>query len=269
MFDWRGNPRLLAALALVLGAAGLLVGAILGRPAGGYTPPVPAAMDLAGVQPGAPLTVYLSDGAPAFLVEHDDGTYDLVSAFDAHRPFGYGQMVWWCPRAQAFENPDTGAKYDEYGVKFAGPAPEGLVSWPITPQGQLAMVGPARTPPPIGTPYVGVAPQYRTFCAGDDPVVFHTFDGWKAWDSPSSLLAAHPDGWALVDGEVTPTADGMVLCALTGCADSAAAPATEPMPSEVAAMWPSPTRRWLVRVEGRQLVDVTRTINPEDWLRGS
>lgn len=269
MVDRQAHPRLLAVAALIVAAAALVTTAILVRQDGGYRPRAPEAVQLAGVQPGAPLPVYLDDGAPAFLVAHPDGTYDLVSAFDAHRPFGYGQMVWWCPTSQAFENPDTGSKYDEYGVKYGGPAPSGLVSWPVTPSGagRAARVGPQRTAPPIGTAYVGRAPEHRPGCAGDDPVVFHEFDGWKAWESPASVVAAGPSDWALVIGEVTPTDGGMAMCALSGCEDSAPAHATEPLPSEVAAMWPGPTRHWLVRVQDGQLVDVTRTINPEDWVR--
>ena len=48
---------------------------------------------------------------------------------DTHTPFNIGKVLWWCPTALAFDNPEHGSKYDEYGLKLGGPAPTGLPSY--------------------------------------------------------------------------------------------------------------------------------------------
>ena len=54
-----------------------------------------------------------------------------------------------------------------------------------------------------------------------DDVTFHTFNDWHQWNSPSELLAAHPDGWALLAGGLASSSDGSATtCSVGGCGDA-------------------------------------------------
>ena len=44
----------------------------------------------------------------------------------SHRP---QELVWWCDKADAFDDPAHGGKWDEYGVRLGGPAPIGLSTY--------------------------------------------------------------------------------------------------------------------------------------------
>jgi len=210
-------------LAFGLAVAGLVAAAIVLRGDSGET--ATDTIDLTGLQPLAPRAVYLADGTPAFVIAHADGTVSLLSAFDAHRPNGFGQMVWWCPRAEAFDGPQTGTRYGEYGARVGGgPAPSGLASWTLIVDGNKAGVGEALAPPAFGAPFMGSPPEEEPGCLGQDPIVLSTFEGWKIWDSPTALVRAATSGWALITGQVIQAADEMQLCALTGCTDAATTP---------------------------------------------
>ena len=251
-------------LAFGLAVTGLIGTAVVLR--GGEGGTGSDTIDISGLQPLAPRAVYLADGTPAYVIAHADGAISLLSAFDAHRPYGFGQMVWWCPLSEAFEGPSTGARYDEYGTKFSGPAPSGLAGWTLSVEGGVARVGTALVPSGLDTPALGAAPQDRPACGGQDPIVLPGFEGWKIWDSPSALVRAAPSRWALITGDLTASSDGLQLCALTGCADAVPAPELEPPGPEYTSMLHSPTTLWLVRVDAGALVGVTRVIDPGDWI---
>ena len=264
----RPSTGVLVGMVVVFGlaVAGLIGTAVVLR--GDTGPPAADRIDLTGLQPLAPRAVYLADGTPAFVIAHADGMVSLLSAFDAHRPNGFGQMVWWCPRSEAFDGPQTGTRYDEYGARVGGgPAPSGLASWALTVDGNTARVGEALAPPAFGAPSVGSPPEEEPGCVGQDPIVLPTFEDWKIWDSPTALVRAAPSGWALITGDVLQAADEMQLCALTGCTDAAATPELTPPPPEWAALERALAPLWLVRVTNGVLVDVTRVIDPADWVR--
>lgn len=226
----------------------------------------PEVVDISGVEVEAPVATYLSDGMPVWVVLHDDGEYELLTGFDSHHPSGIRQLLWWCPSSSSFENPDTGSKYDEYGVKYAGPAPGGLLSWPLTVDGTTAEVGDAQPTPAIGTPYLGPDAVDRLPCFGEDALTLHRFEGFPVWDSPQALLDASPAGWALVLGDLVDGQDGPILCSLTFCDDATPTRGIEMPPSEFWAMQP-PQVQWLVHVDGGALVDLTRVIDPAGWVR--
>ena len=213
---------------------------------------------------------YLADGTPVWVIGHPDGTVGVLSGFDTHVPSNLGKMLWWCPSAQALDNPNHGSKWDEYGVKLGGPAPTGLPSWEVSVRSSRVFLGEPRAAPPLGTPPHGPPDHEREWCtAPEDPVVFHTFDGWTLWDSPTAAVEAAPDGWILLDGElaVSPAGDTVLLCAPNGCADSVAATNVEvPHPDMDPQFGPLGGRRFIGRVRDGALTDVTVVVFLDDTV---
>ena len=95
---------------------------------------------------------YLSDGTPVWVIGHEDGSVDVLSGFDTHRPSNIGKVLWWCPSARAFQNPEHGSKYDEYGLRIGGPAPTGLPAYEIVVSGSQVSVGDLQGAPPPDAP---------------------------------------------------------------------------------------------------------------------
>lgn len=251
-----GAFALVAVLSVILWVMGALAG----------PPSEPEVVDVSGASVGVPVATYLSDGMPVWVVLHEDGQYELLTGFDSHHPSGIRQLLWWCPSSSSFENPDTGSKYDEYGVKYDGPAPGGLLSWPLTVDGTTAEVGEAQPTPAIDTPFLGPDSSERLHCFGAEALTLHRFEGFPVWDSPQALLDASPAGWALVLGDLVEGQNGPTLCSLTFCDEAAPTRGIEMPPSEFVAMQP-PQVQWLVRVDGGALVDLTRVIDPTGWVR--
>src|SRR3990170_6034464 len=179
---------------------------------------------------------YLADGTPVWVIGHDDGTVDVLSGFDTHVPFNLGKMLWWCPSAGALDNPNHGSKWDEYGVRLGGPAPTGLPSWEVTVRSSRVFLGAPRAAPAMGTPHHGPPDHEREWCtAPGDPVIFHTFEDWQLWDSPTAAVEEAPEGWILLDGRLTVAPDraSVLLCSRTGCADAVAATNVEVPPPDM------------------------------------
>jgi hypothetical protein len=78
---------------------------------------------------GDALPDQLVDGTPVWVVHHDDGSVTVVDAVSSHRPFGFGQLVGWCPSSRGFEDPEHGSQFDERGRNRGGPAPTGLATY--------------------------------------------------------------------------------------------------------------------------------------------
>ena len=216
--------------------------------------------------PGQVRADYLGDGTPVWVIGHVDGTVDVLSGFDSHVPFNLGKMLWWCPSSRALENPHHGSKWDEYGVKLGGPAPTGLPSVEVSVRGARIFLGAPRPAPPLDTPVHGPAEVDREWCLEPrDGVVFHTFDGWQVWESPSAAVEAEPEGWILLEGElvVAPTGDSVNVCAAAGCADSVIATNVEVPPADME-FGPLGGERFIARVRDNALVNVTRIVSVQD-----
>ena len=211
---------------------------------------------------------YLPDGTPVWVIGHQDGTVDVLSGFDTHVPLGLGKMLWWCPSARGLDNPNHGSRWDEYGVRIGGPAPAGLASWEVDVRSSRVFLGAPTPAPPRDAPVSGPPEHERDWCVpAEDPLVFHTFDGWKIWDSPTAAVEAAPDEWILLAGElIADRAEGRVrLCGLAGCADSAVAANVDvPPPDMDPRVGPLGGPRFLAHVRDGTLVDVTRVVFLED-----
>lgn len=178
-------------------------------------------------EPGQVRADYLPDGEPVFVVGHEDGSVQVLSAFSTHRPDGLLKLTWWCPSARGFEDPFHGSRWDEYGVKLFGPATSRMAYWEVlgADDGSLAL-GARVDRVDVAEPATQPASNERRWCTGlEGPVVYHTFEGWQAWDSPSEAIEAEPEGWILLKAGISqdPGSGRVLLCSLAGCADSAVA----------------------------------------------
>ncbi|HYI67824.1 MAG TPA: hypothetical protein VEW95_12955 [Candidatus Limnocylindrales bacterium] len=212
---------------------------------------------------------YLPDGTPVWVIAHLDGSVDVLSAFDTHVPFHLGKLLWWCPTARGLDNPHHGSRWDEYGVRIGGPAPAGLSSWEVDVRSSRVFPGAPRPAPPRDAPVSGPPEHERDWCVpAEDQLVFHTFDGWKVWDSPTAAVEGAPEDWALLEGElVADRGEGRVrLCGLAGCVDSAVAANVElPPPGMDPRFGPLGGTRFIAHVRDGMLVDVTRVVFVQDF----
>ncbi|MDQ2674657.1 MAG: hypothetical protein M3Y40_08365 [Chloroflexota bacterium] len=206
---------------------------------------------------------YLSDETPVWVVGHEDGSVSVLSGFDTHRPSGIGKVLWWCGQADAFENPEHGAKYDEYGFYIGGPAPSGLPAYSATVEDGDVIVGELQTPPAQDERHVGPPEVDRDWCnEPDDERTWHTFDGWEAWDSPTAAVEAAPDGWILLEGRLALRDGAVVVCGSTGCNDAVVAANIDPTDAE-REFGPLFGDRFIAQVHDGELVGVTR-VTPSD-----
>lgn len=204
---------------------------------------------------------YLADGTPVWVVGHEDGTVSVLSGFDTHRPFNLGKILWWCPTAVAFDNPNHGAKYDEYGLRLGGPAPTGLPSYETRLAGSRVIVGALGEPPGMEVKHTGPSEGDRDWCIfPDDAVVYHSFDGWRSWESPTAAVQAAPDGWILLAGPLWVRDGEVVLCAAAGCEDAVAATNVETPDDPNMQFGPLGGERFIARVRDGALTDVTRVM---------
>jgi hypothetical protein len=206
---------------------------------------------------------YLADGTPVWVARHEDGRVDVLSGFDTHKPSNLGKILWWCARSDALENPEHGSTYDEYGFKIGGPAPTGLPSYTTTVEGARVVVRELQAAPPPDAPHTGPDEVDRDRCfEPEHERLWHTFDGWSAWDSPTAAVQASPDGWILLDGHLSLRDGAIVLCAKDGCADSALAANVDATNAE-REFGPLFGERFIAQVRDGALVGVTRVMPAE------
>lgn len=207
---------------------------------------------------------YLADGTPVWVMGHDDGTASVLSGFDTHRPFNLGKLLWWCASADAFQNPEHGAKYDEYGTRIGGPAPTGLPTYAVEVIGSRISVSGPRAGAPYGTEHAGPREGDREWCREAGPgVLHHTFAEWPSWESPNAAVESAPDGWILLAGQLALNEAGeVVLCAASGCRDAVRVASVEPPPPDME-FGPLFGDRFIAQVRDGALVGVTRVM-PED-----
>ena len=207
---------------------------------------------------------YLADGTPVWVIGHQDGTVDVLSGFDTHVPFNLGKLLWWCPTARGLEDVSHGNRWDESGANIGGPAPAGLASWEVTVQSSRVFLGELRPAPTQDGPVIGPPEHERDWCLpAEEPVVFHTFDGWEVWDSPTAAIEAAPSDWILLEAElIADREEGLVrLCALAGCDDSAIAANVDFVPPDMDPRFgPLGEGRFIAHVRDGTLVDVTRVM---------
>ena len=227
----------------------------------------PALQELALLQrpaPGEARPDHLADGTPVWVMGHDDGTVSVLSGFDTHRPFNLRKLLWWCDIADAFQNPEHGAKYDEYGTWIGGPALGGLPTYAVEVIGNRVSVGAARPGAPAGTEHSGAPEVDREWCLEFGPgVTFHDFAGWRTWDSPTAAVEAAPEGWILLAGQLARGAAGdVVVCAANGCDDAVRASGVEAPPPDME-FGPLFGDRFIAQVRDGTLTGVTRVL-PHD-----
>jgi hypothetical protein len=215
---------------------------------------------LARPQPGEARPDYLSDGTPVWVIGLADGTVNVLLGFDQHRPNNLGKVLWWCPTAEALDNPEHGSKYDPYGHVIEGPAPYGLPAFGGRVEGGQVVVEQLGPPPPREVPHVGPPSHERDWCTfPEDEVVYHTFDGWPAWDSPTAAVEAAPEGWILLNGSLAPRGDQAILCSVGGCDDGVVA-GNMLGPFRGDEFGPFFGERFIARVRDGALTDVTRVM---------
>lgn len=256
------NARLILGIVvlMVAGIGGFLVITALIR---GDEPEVLGRLDLPAV--GEVRPDYLSDGTPVWVARHDDGTVDVLSGFDTHRPSNMGKVLWWCEEARGLENPEHGSLYDEYGLRLGGPAPTGLPPYETIIEGAEVVVGALGPAPPYDTPHPGPDASERDWCRDpDDVVVYHTFEDWQAWDSPTAAVAAAPSGWILLEGTLALRNGAVVICGARGCADSAVAANVDPTDAG-REFGPLFGDRFIAQVRDGVLAGVTR-VRPADSI---
>jgi hypothetical protein len=105
-------------------------------------------------------------------------------------------------------------------------------------------------------------PHISERCMGLDASVYHTFDGWPVWDSPSEAVAAAPDNWILLQGALVIDGGRVYLCALDGCADRALAAELPALSEEDVALGHLGGQRFIGHVRDGALVNITRIVYP-------
>lgn len=214
----------------------------------------PVALDLPRAGEARP--DYLPDGSPVWVIGHEDGSVDVFSAISTHMASGLAKLTRWCPKSRSLEDPFHGSTWSEFGVKTDGPAPNDLARWTTTVQGAKVLLGDEKT----GAPSGGGVPVVRPCTAADD-VTFHTFKDWHLWNSPSELIAAHPDGWALLAGGLASPSDGSVMiCSVGGCGDAVVLAGV----GRGAMLQRFADELFIVKVRDGKLTDPTRVIVPEE-----
>jgi hypothetical protein len=213
--------------------------------------------------PGEIRPDYLADGTPVWVARHDDGAVDVLSGFDTHRPSNVGKILWWCAQSEALENPEHGSTYDEYGFRIGGPAPTGLPAYATTVEGSHVVVGEPQAAPPPDAPHTGPEEVDRGRCLGPDHErIWHTFEDWHAWNSPTAAVQAAPEGWILLEAQLALRDGSIAVCALDGCADSVVAANVDPTNAE-REFGPLFGDRFIAQVQDGALIGVTRVM-PSD-----
>ena len=167
--------------------------------------------DAPGVQ-----AVLLADGRPAFIVA-SDGEVAVIDARGRHAAGAPGRLVAWCGAA-TFLDPVDGVTYAADGQLLGGPAPDGLVVYPVrSVDGRSRFV--------VSGDGTSAGPAAEDPVALDCPPtrwVVHRPDPDEIFD-PSVAANEEPPGWIWLEGRLL--ADGVetVLCdGLDGeCATSA------------------------------------------------
>lgn len=154
--------------------------------------------------PGAQ-AVLLADGRPAFIVAAD-GEITVLDARGWHAANAPGRLVAWCEDGIFLDLVD-GATYAADGAPMGGPAPSGLVVYPvrsvddgtrITVEADGIAAGPA-----AGEPVALDCPANRW--------VVHRPEPDEIFD-PSVAADEEPPGWVWLEGELRSDGGEPILC---------------------------------------------------------
>ena len=154
--------------------------------------------------PGAQ-AVLLADGRPAFIVA-SEGEIIVVDARGRHAQGAPGRLVAWCGAA-TFLDPVDGVTYAADGQLLGGPAPDGLVVYPVR-----SVDGRSR--------FVVTGDGTSAGPAAEDPValdcpptrwVVHRPDPDEIFD-PSVAADEEPPGWIWLEGQLRAEAGEAILC---------------------------------------------------------
>jgi hypothetical protein len=171
---------------------------------------------------GVTAPAFLPDGHPVFVVHHEDGTVTVVDGLSTHHPFGFEELVVWCPTTRQLVEWAHEAHWDELGRwEAGGPAPSGLPTYRFDVVDRGANGDPATievgapTAPDPGHSAPVTEPTRPPFCPPDDAYVAHRLDPSTIYASPADAVAASPTGWVAVRGTLhVDDADGFIqLCA--------------------------------------------------------
>ncbi len=265
----RRNQRLAAsALALVVATAGVVLAVRALGPTRGPQPAASSALSGSDVVDvplrGETAPAFLADGHPVFVVHHEDDTVSVVDAFSTHRPWGVEELIGWCPSSRTFDEPEHGAKFNEYGQYLAGPASADLAYYEIHSTGRQVEVGSAVVPTTRSeNPRVGFQ---GTLCEGTGaPLTLHRIPRSAVFDSPAEAVQAGPEGWIALRGVLLVRAGEPALLCATGEEGSCTSPAmVKGIDSEgwldfLGRSQVTIDSKWIARVEGDHLINLTRT----------
>jgi Rieske [2Fe-2S] domain len=219
-------------------------------------------VDLPGKGETAP--AFLADGHPVFVVHHEDGNVGVVDAFSTHRPWGVEELIGWCPSSRTFDEPEHGAKFNEYGQYVAGPAAADLARYEVERIGNRVRVGSAIVPTTRSeNPRVGFQGE---LCGGTGaPITLHPIPRSAVFASPAEAVQAGPEGWIALRGVLfVRRGESALLCATDEQGSCTSPAVVEGIHSEA---WldfldrsqVSFDSEWIARVEGGHLTSLTRT----------
>jgi hypothetical protein len=260
------RSRVLVAL-LALAIAG--VGTFLALRAFVLSPGQPAApsgllgsdvLDVPGKGETAP--AFLADGHPVFVVQHEDGNVSVVDAFSTHRPWGVEELIGWCPSSRTFDEPEHGAKFNEYGQYVAGPAAADLARYEVERMGNRVWVGSVIVPTTRSeNPRVGFQGE---LCEGA-PLTLHRIPPSAVFTSPAEAARARPGGWIALHGVLlVRRGEAALLCATFETGSCTSAAVVEGIESEAWLDFLDTSRvtidgEWIARVAGGHFTSLTRT----------
>lgn len=263
------EPRsrmLVAVLALAIAGAGIFLALRAfvspGQPA---APSGLSGSDVVDV-PGRGETTpaFLADGHPVFVVHREDGTVGVVDAFSPHRPWGVEELVGWCPSSRTFDEPEHGAKFNEYGQHLAGPATADLAPYEVERMGNRVRVGSAIVPTTRSeNPRVGFQGE---LCEGTGaPVTLHAIPRSAVFASPAEAVQAGPEGWIALRGVLlVRRGESALLCATVEAGSCTSPAVVEDIDSEAWLVFLDRSQvtidgEWIARVERGHLTSLTRT----------
>jgi hypothetical protein len=204
---------------------------------------------------------FLADGHPVFVVHHEDGTVGVVDAFSTHRPWGVEELVGWCPSSRTFDEPEHGAKFNEYGQYVAGPGAADLARYEVERMGNRVWVGSVIVPTTRSEdPQVGFQGE---LCEGAS-LTLHQIPRSALFASPAQAVQTAPEGWIALRGALLVRRGESALLCTTVEDGSCTSPAVvEAIDSEE---WLDFLDRsqvtidseWIARVEGDHLTSLTR-----------